>query len=233
MAHRCDGVTPRAVNHSDPLCVIGSEVALHGAKGMEPGTIGRLRGGRNVWTGRIRGTLVVALVMTGATACGQASSATENHRTVAADAFVVPKGWRTYTYGKAKISVPSTWNVIRNPACRASSSSVTLYLGSGDGAACSPVPSQLDAILVSPLSGATSLETGCPSMTVNGAKVDWGPCTSSNAAGITFWQVPSLGIEAIATSTSQGSVGPDETTVEGRVLHSIRRASIAPSPPGG
>jgi hypothetical protein len=58
---------------------------------------------------------------------------------------------------------------------------------------------------------------------VNGLMVYVTPCSSSNAAGITEWTVPSLGVQAVATQAGGSSVGSGSSTVVGRVLHTLRK----------
>jgi hypothetical protein len=59
---------------------------------------------------------------------------------------------------------------------------------------------------------------------VNGLHVQVGPCSSSDLNGQTTWTVPALGVEIVATD--RGTVtGAGPTTVVGRILHTLRRAT--------
>jgi hypothetical protein len=141
----------------------------------------------------------------------------------------IPKGWKTYTYRSAVISVPRSW-VVRhaNYSC-----GDTTLPGSGTLFLLPPATSDVcvrsafntDSVSLSRLpTGDTYIQPSCPPVTVNRLTTYIGPCTSSNAAGITVWSVPALGIEAIGTGTASENVtGGGKGTIVGRVLHTLRR----------
>jgi hypothetical protein len=137
----------------------------------------------------------------------------------------VPRGWKTYTYGKAIISVPSDWAVERNHACPVRSAPGTLNLGTPKRPSECPAPEYLDAntVRLSPLLPSDLLES-CPTISVNGLRVHVGPCGSSDPGGLVYYVIPSLGVQAVGTGTNNENVtGPGTGTVVGRVLHTLRR----------
>jgi hypothetical protein len=165
--------------------------------------------------------LVVAAAM-----CASCTSTTSISGTTSRSSTVaVPPGWKTYTYGKVRISVPKDWAVVTNYACPGSPSVGTLYLGAPKGppyASCPSDAGQGDSVTITPLPAGVADQRQC-SFKMNGLRVHYGPCTSSNAAGVIFYDIPTLGIRAEGTGGNKENVtGPGTGTVVGRVLHTIR-----------
>jgi hypothetical protein len=117
----------------------------------------------------------------------------------------------------------NNWVVVTNYLCPDSRSIGTLYLGPSKGAACSPEIRQGNSVTVTPLPAGTADQSQC-SIRLNGLRVYFGPCTSSNAAGVIFYDIPSLGIRAEGMGRGNENVtGPGTGTVVGQVLHTLRR----------
>lgn len=144
----------------------------------------------------------------------------------------VPHGWKTYSDGKARISVPADWAVLTNYFCAGSTSVGMLYLGPPKGppyASCPSDVGQGDSVTITPLPPGTADQPPC-SFKMNGLRVHYGPCTSSNAAEVVFYDIPTLGIRAEGMgSRDQNVTGPGTGTVVGRVLHTIRPARSPPA----
>jgi hypothetical protein len=83
----------------------------------------------------------------------------------------------------------------------------------------------INSVTIAPLlPGSTFRQTACPPVKVNRLTVYIGPCSTSNAAGITEWSVPALEVQALGTGTASENVtGSGDGTVVGRVLHTLRR----------
>jgi hypothetical protein len=163
---------------------------------------------------------IVVLLGAGCSASTTSSGGPPSRSTVA-----IPDGWKTYTYGKAQISVPGDWAIMSNYLCAGLSSSGTLYLGPPKGppyASCPSDSGQGDSVLVTPMPAGTNDQSQC-TIKINGLRVYFGPCGSSNAAGIVFYDIPSLGIRAVGMGgTSENVTGPGTGTVVGQVLHTLR-----------
>src|ERR1700722_6412133 len=168
-------------------------------------------------------TLISLLVV--APSCGSCRATTASSRnTSPRSTFAVPHGWKSYAYGKVRISIPSDWAVVTNYICAGSASVGTLYLGPPKEpyASCPNEVRQGDSVTITPLPAGTADQPQC-SFKMNGLRVNFGPCTSSNAAGIIFYEIPTLGIRAEGVgSNNQNVTGPGTETVVGRVLHTIR-----------
>jgi hypothetical protein len=165
--------------------------------------------------------MVVAAAMFASCTSSTPSSAKASLRSTLA----VPHGWKTYGYGKAQISVPADWVVLTNYLCASSTPVGTLYLGPPKGppyASCPSDVGQGDSVTITPLPPGTADQPQC-SLKMNGLRVHYGPCTSSNAAGVVFYDIPTLGIRAEGMgSNNQDVTGPGAGTVVGRILHTIR-----------
>jgi hypothetical protein len=136
---------------------------------------------------------------------------------------VVPPGWKTYTYGNARISVPSNWVVVTDYTCPDTVAPGVLYLGPSrnPGEVCPFTPS-IDTVTVTPLPAGTPDQPQCP-IQMNGLRVYLGPCSSSNPIAVVFYNIPSLGIRAEGMGTnSQNVTGSGTGTVVGQVLHTLR-----------
>ena len=126
----------------------------------------------------------------------------------------IPTGWKTYTYGKASISVPRSWTVKRNQICPNTSAPGSLMLGFSKAAYdCVALPypkSWIRIQTMSKLSDAGSVFTGGrPHQTVNGVPVIVGFGSPATLA----WYAPSLQVEL----TSWGANAA-------RIFHTLRRA---------
>jgi hypothetical protein len=157
--------------------------------------------------------------------CSTAGATVASTRTHTAS---TPRGWKTYTYGKTAISVPKTW-VVRHAGYGCDDNSVpvsgTLFLLSqSSGDVCVRSNSNINSVTISPLlPGGIYRQTACPPIKLNRLTIYIGPCSSSNAAGITVWSVPALGVQALGTGTASENVtGNGNGTVVGRVLHTLR-----------
>jgi hypothetical protein len=141
----------------------------------------------------------------------------------------IPRGWKTYTYGKAAISVPRTW-VVKHESYSCANNitpvSGTLFLLSQSSSGlCVRSNFNTNSVTISPLpAGDTYRQPLCPPVKVNRLTTYIGPCSSSDAAGITIWSVPALGVQALGTGTASENVtGNGNGTVVGRILHTLRR----------
>jgi hypothetical protein len=109
--------------------------------------------------------------------------------------------------------------------CAGSTSVGMLYLGPPKGppyASCPSDGGQGDSVTITSLPADAIDEPQC-SFTMNGLRVRFGPCTSSNAAGAIVYDIPALGIRAEGMGArNQNVTGPGTGTVVGRVLHTIR-----------
>ena len=158
----------------------------------------------------ITGTVVVGLT-TILGLCGTSMAETSN-RTSSETSVSIPKGWKTYTYHKATISVPVSWVVEHNKNCPDSSAGVLLLGFPRVLANCQEIPAS--ASIVSIVSIPKSQESGILKsmggpMIVNDLHVysDFGcPATGT-------WYAPSIGVEISAS-------GP----YSNRILHTIRKA---------
>jgi len=193
---------PGAVDHEDSPARIGSEQM-------------------NI---RRTGATVVSLVIAASLCAG--CSTTSSGGTPPSSTVAVPSGWKTYAYGKAKISVPSNWAAVSDYTCPDTVSPGVLYLGpsKNPGDSCPAYP-RIDTVTVTPLQplpAGASYPSLC-SLKMNGLVVFVEPCTSSNPGGIVIYSIPSLGVRAEGTGTSSENVtGSGTGTVVGRVLHTLR-----------
>ena len=207
------------------------------ALAREPGTKPEVRGR----TGRrlVTGLLAVCVASVGLAACGTADR-TSTTATNPAAAVSTPRGWKTYVYEQAAISVPANWRVVTDHACPGPKGPGTLVLGlpsqSAVGCADSAQFAIADTVTLATFPEAIS-DPGlgsCAPTPVNGLEVYIGPCSSSDAKGLIWWVVPALGVQAQGTQRGGRSTGKLSTTVVGRVLHSLRRATarevVASSP---
>jgi hypothetical protein len=138
----------------------------------------------------------------------------------------IPPSWKSYTYGKARISVPSNWVVQHNSGCPVQSAAGTLNLGSPKV----PFPScptpfrNGNTVSLSPLTASDRYSSLCSAIRVHGLRAYVGPCGTSNAAGIVIYWVPVLRVQAVGTGTESVNVtGPGMGTVVGRVLHTLSK----------
>ena len=170
----------------------------------------------------IETTLASLVICSGVVGSGYSTAASATMRETRPDS--IPHGWRTYRYGRVRISVPSDWTAVHCPVLFLSAPG-TLDLGKPT------VPTQCPAgfedgntVTLSSLPPGDYYAALCPTIRVNGLLVHVGPCGSSNPGGMVFYVIPSLGVQAVGTGTNTENVtGPGTETVVGRVLHTLRR----------
>ena len=127
----------------------------------------------------------------------------------------VSVGWQTYTYGKARISVPSNWAVEHNDTCPVESAPGTLSLGSPKRySGCPHSDDQTNQVILSSVPAGEPPPSQCPTIKMNGLRVTVGPCGSSDADGAIYYYIPSLGVKAVGLTPGSG-------TVESRVLQRL------------
>ena len=155
----------------------------------------------------LKGLLAFAVLPLLVAACGGSTTASSTTTTVS-----IPSGWKTYTYGKMAIAVPSTWAVKHDTNCPNAHVPGALLLG------VPPVLMQCVAyqypatvVTVSQITAGTPgvSSPGQKPVMVNGVPVYVGFGSPSSLE----WAVPSLGVEI------RGS-GPDAN----RVLHTLHKA---------
>jgi hypothetical protein len=128
---------------------------------------------------------------------------------------VVPKGWKTYDFGLAAISVPPAWTVKRDLNCPNTGGPVTgpatLLLGlPADPDHCPVYHYPANVVALTTRNPAAQLGSLACRRT---AEVDGSP-VAAIPCGPGVWLVPALGIEAMAS-------GPHSSAV----LHTLRRAT--------
>jgi hypothetical protein len=142
----------------------------------------------------------------GAAAIARKSAQKGSVRTV-----TVPKGWKSYTYRNATISVPPTWAVTHLSTCPSPTEAGLLTLGSG-GVALN-CPNETTPLRFVTITNLPSTSSPSPATTmVNGVAVSVRFGSPSTAV----WNIPSLGVQVAASA-------PDAN----RILHTIRRAPTA------
>jgi len=141
-------------------------------------------------------------------ACGSSTTASTTTTTVS-----IPSGWKTYTYGKMAIAVPSSWVVKHDTDCPNAGPAGALLLGSSTApASCLPTQIPSSVVRVERLSGetsATAVPVGQKPVSINGIPVYLG------FGSITFvqWTVPTLNVQITGT-------GPDSN----QVMHTLHEA---------
>jgi hypothetical protein len=134
----------------------------------------------------------------------------------------VPKGWKTYSYKEAQISVPGSWTT---SPCPGSSATGRLILGTQPIIFCtySRYRGTATVTLSVPSPAAVALALAKKNRTCGPLKVNRLVVLVSCAAipgnfdNYTQWIIPSLGVQAVSTSAF------DSDGVASRVLHTIRR----------
>jgi hypothetical protein len=159
------------------------------------------------WTAVTVTALLVAAVM-----CTACPSTTEGSGgSPPSSTLTVPTGWKTYTYGKSAISVPSDW-AVTGGGCGVGTAPGTLLLGLPKVLPFCPMDQngQNEVTLESPSSPVTSSEA---LTLVNGLRAY--PIPVGNPGGHLGigWSVPELGVNA----RGAGAIGSE-------VLHTLRRA---------
>jgi hypothetical protein len=155
----------------------------------------------------VSGLLAFAALPLLLAACGGSMTASSTKTAVS-----IPPGWKTYTYGKMVIAVPSTWAVKHDTNCPNAPASGTLLLG------VPPVLIQcVDYQYPATVVTVSRITAGTPSVSspgqkpviVNGVPVYVGFGSPSSLE----WAVPSLGVEI------RGN-GPNAN----KALHTLHRA---------
>lgn len=174
------------------------------------------------------GLIAVGFLSIVLAACGTTGSASPTTTTRSA-ATSTDRGWKTYVYEQAAISVPANWRVVTDYVCPEPRGPGTLFLGPSKqpGELCPAYSLNVDSVTLTTFPEGISDPglTSCTPSKVNGLEVYVGPCSSSNSSGVTSWVIPALGVDAQAFQRGGSSVGKDAITVVGRVLHTLRRAT--------
>ena len=138
--------------------------------------------------------------------------------------MAIPDGWKTYTYGKAHISVPNNWVVVRNGDCSIRSAPGTLNLESSGVPSCPAPPGDANDVTLTSLPQGEHFSLRC-SETINGLFASTGPCGgTSDTDGAISYVIPSLGVQAVGEGADDEDVtGPGQGAIVGRVLHTLRR----------
>jgi len=177
---------------------------------------------------RVRGTLawlfVTAAVSAACTSTTVSPVPSVTPRNSTSRSVAIPSGWKTYTFGKAAIAVPSDWAVATGYSCPEPKKPGTLFLGPSRNpdATCPMYSVSVDSVTIAP----SPLRPGdaCTrSVQVNGLVVDVVPCATAGV-GITYWTVPSLGVQIAATQADGTIVGTKSSSLDGQVLHTLHKA---------
>ncbi len=157
---------------------------------------------------RVRGLLVgLTSLALAISTCGGGSPTTSTGSTL--PRVSVPQGWKTYTYGKAAISVPSGWEVKHDTNCPNTSAPGALLLGYPKVLEHCPEYSVASYVAVIDIPAGSVSESAPQKATlVNGVPVFVGFASPSTIEGT----APSLGFEIMGT-------GSDAS----RILHTLRR----------
>ena len=162
---------------------------------------------------RLIGLIACSMILA---AYGGATSASATTTT----ASVVPHGWKSYNYGKATISVPSSWSVMRNASCPGNNGSGVLILGvPTPQSGCQSIPASRSYVIVSSPDNAPTATGTAKHMfeTINGVSVN----IDSNTTAPSVWDAPSLDVRIVGN-------GPDGN----KVLHTLRPAQTSTTGPG-
>lgn len=156
----------------------------------------------NIWR---RAITLVSLVVVVVTSASCISNSANSGTTSTSGTTAVPLGWKTYTYGKAAIAVPSGWAVKYDTNCPNAPAPGTLLLGLPKMLSfCAAFQYPASVVRVSQITttSSTTVPAGEKPVTVNGIAVELGfgsPATLQ-------WTVPSLGVQITGT-------GPDSRKV--------------------
>jgi hypothetical protein len=170
------------------------------------------------------GAMLASFVI-GASGLGACSSTSTTAVSTTPVSAAVPPGWKTVSFGKARISVPSTWTVEHGDRCPDHSVPGMLRLAPPTQGTQQCPASFVDAntVSLSLLQAGPNPTSWCPLVRINGLRVHVGPCRGTDPLGIVLYSVPSLGIYAAGTGTADENVtGPGTGTVVGQVLHTLR-----------
>jgi hypothetical protein len=155
----------------------------------------------------VSGFLAVTLFLPAVTAVVHRTAHQSSMRMV-----TVPKGWKTYTYGKAAISVPGDWAVTYNSACPNTTAAGILLLGSST-VGCVVYHYSPTSVAVTKIQASAENALTNPTM-VNGTVV----YVQFGSPSRIVWVIPALDVVVAASA-------PDAN----RILHTIRRAPGAGS----
>lgn len=157
---------------------------------------------------RVIGLLVgLASLASVISACSSGVTTTSNRSTL--PRVSVPQGWKTYTYGKAAISVPSNWQVKHDTNCPNTNAPGALLLGYPKELEHCPEYSVVSYVAVIDIpAGSVSGSAPQKPMMVNGVPVSVGLGSPS----IIEWTAPSLGLEILGTGSDAN-----------RIFHTLRR----------
>ena len=161
---------------------------------------------------RIEGA--AASLLAAGTMCAACSSSMTAKGTPTIHTASVSRCWKTYSYDDAKISVPSTWDVIRDAACPKIVKRGTLLLGlpmhTFD---CALSDYTINFVAVTSMPPDDMYGPECQADVIVNRLPASESCNTSGSLGTIFLQVPSLRIEAAGS-------GPDANLV----LDTLRRA---------
>jgi hypothetical protein len=157
-------------------------------------------------------TIIGLWLVAGALCAACSSTTTSPMGTPTSSTIAVPQGWKTYTYGKMAIAVPSTWAVKHDTNCPNAHAPGTLLLGVPP-VLIQCVAYQYPATVVT----VSQITAGMPGVRspgqkpviVNGVPVYVGFGSPSTV----HWTVPSLDVQIMGT-------GPESN----RVMHTLRKA---------
>jgi hypothetical protein len=175
--------------------------------------------------------LATGLTLVGA-ACGTSTFPASSPASTRATG--TPSGWVTHVYQHIAITVPASWTMANEPLCWPPAKVGLLVLGyhPGPAASCPADPSPgVPSVTVTPLSSPSSDAVAppavlqCPVIVVNGLKVHVGPCGSSDTGGSTWWAIPALNVQLVATNRGGSVPETGTTSVVGKVLYSVHRAT--------
>jgi hypothetical protein len=156
--------------------------------------------------GGLAAVAVLALLLAACSSSTNAPSTTTN--------VSIPSGWKTHTYGKMAIAVPSNWAVKRGTNCPNAPAPGTLLLGLPAVLSyCAAFQYPKSVVTVSQLSSETSttnVPAGQKPVTINGIPVYLG----FGSTTMLQWTVPSLDVQITGT-------GPNSN----RVMHTLHKAS--------
>ena len=156
----------------------------------------------------IRLGIALASIAIPLVACGSSTTATSSSTTVS-----IPSGWKTETYGKVAIAVPSSWAVKHGTNCPNAPAPGSLLLGLPAVLSyCAAYQYPKSVVTVSQLSSETSttnVPAGQKPVMINGIPVYIGFGSPTTL----YWTVPSLDVQIIGT-------GPDSS----QVLHTLHEA---------
>jgi hypothetical protein len=159
-----------------------------------------------------RAATTVALLLLAASVCAGCST-TSSVGTPPSSTVAVPHGWKTYTYGKMAIAVPSNWAVKHDTNCPNAAAPGTLLLGlPAVIEQCAAFQYPMSVVTVSQLSSetsTTSVPVGQKPVTIKGIPVYLG----FGSPSMVQWTVPSLDVQITGT-------GPDSS----RVIHTLHKA---------